>query len=124
MATNGVTPSQERIVDGDGKFIDFHKQPRFRQTEHFPGLVARGVLPFGYLELGERFSGCAEAPHVRDVLMSEGHYPRPELDRERLEGLLGKDRASYIAQVDGWKASYDKRRKAARERVKKRRARK
>ena len=83
-----------------GEVAEFHDPPRYIQTEHLPELVARGKLDISYLELGDRFSGCREASHIRDVFLVEGFYARP------------------VEAED-----YDKRRKAARERVKKRRQR-
>ena len=101
MANNGVAPSQLRRLDKDDKFLGFYEPARYAQTDDMPELVARGVLPFQYLELGDRFRGCTEAAHIHDVLLAEGVYPRPT----------------------EWKVIYDRRRKAARERVKKRQAR-
>jgi len=67
-----------------------------------PGLVARGVMPFRFLpyraDFQERFLGCSEAQHVNDVLLVEGFY-------------------------SGSGSDHAKRKKAARERVKKRRQR-
>ncbi|MEE9158926.1 MAG: hypothetical protein V3U60_11130 [Gammaproteobacteria bacterium] len=103
MAVNCVVPSQQRKVEKDGTFGGFYKPPRYRETEYFPELIARGVLPFQFLPEGDRFLGCAEPPHVLDVLSSEGHFPRP-VEPE-------------------WRKSYDRRTKAARERVRKRRLR-
>ena len=83
-----------------GEVAEFYDPPRYIQTKHLPDLVARGKLDISYLELGDQFSGCSEASHIRDVLLVEGFYARP----------VGAE-------------DYDKRRKAARERVKKRRQR-
>ena len=83
-----------------GEVAEFYDPPRYIQTEYFPELVARGKLDISYLQLKDRFSGCSEASHIRDVLLVEGFYARP------------------VEAED-----YDKRRKAARERVKKRRQR-
>ena len=100
MAINGVVPSRHRLVDARDEVIGFGE---YVQTSAMPELVARGVLPFQYLELGERFRACTEAAHIHDVLLAGGDYQRPE--------------------QEDWKVIYDKRRKAARERVKKRQAR-
>ena len=100
MAFNGVVPSRHRILNDKDEFVSFGG---FMQTPAMPDLVARGVLPFEYLELGDRFKGCLEASHVRDVLMAEGVYPRPSNEE--------------------WRVSYDRRIRASRERVKKRRQR-
>lgn len=116
MATNCVVPSRVRNLNAKDEFVSFGE---YMQTEDMPELVARGVLPFGFLQLGDRFKGCTEASHIQDVLFTEGFYARPDVyldwDNEVVEGKEG-----FLAE---WKVSYDRRRKAARERVKKRRQR-
>ena len=107
MAVNCVVPSRERGYDEAGAFLGMVEPPVFRvEQEAIVRLVARGVVPFSYLELrsdfATRFAGCTEAEHVIDVLRSEGFYPRPKGE---------------------FRAGYDRRVEAARERVKKRRAR-
>ena len=94
----GSTPSQQRRVVAE--VAEFYDPPRYVQTEHLPALVARGKLDIAYLQLKDRFSACSEASHIRDVLLVEGFYARPPEAED-----------------------YDKRRKSARERVKKRRQR-
>ena len=116
MAVNNVVPIRERILDRNDEVVGF--SDKFRQTPEMASLVARGVLPVEYLE-GEVYRGCTEATHVRDVLMAEGYYARPaeilDWDDEVVEGKE--------ALLDEWKQRHDRRRKAARERVKKRRQR-
>ena len=98
MAINGVVPSRLRLVSANGEFLGFHKPSRYQCSEDFAQSVARGVLPLEYLDCSDRFRGCSETAHVRDVLLLEGFYEEH-----------GDD--------------VDKRRKSARERVKKRRQR-
>ena len=127
----GSTPSQQRRVVGE--VAEFYDPPRYIQTEHLPDLVARGKLDIFYLQLKDRFSGCSEPSHIRDVLLVEGFYARPDYDTEVLDAYAERVKASapnpppllasYVKMVDYWKVSHDKRRKAARERVKKRRQR-
>ena len=100
MASNCVAPSRERRWGDEGQFLGLTED--YRQTADMPLLVARGVLSMRYLS-GERFRGCTEPLHVHDVLLSEGDYARP------VEA--------------NWRAGYDRRAKAARERVRKRRQR-
>lgn len=135
---NQVVPCRERTtsVKGEVELGDFAVD-----QEGLPELVARGVVPFEYLrrreDFGERFAGCTEPAHVLDVLRSEGWFPRPLIEdvdfesdfieRMKLPGVSEKDRAAAVIRErekrEGWRADYDRRCKAARERVRKRRSR-
>ena len=108
MAVNCVVPSRERVVDEAGVCVGLVEPGVYRvEGPEVPRLVARGVLPFPYLEgrsdFATRFLGCQDADDVRDVLLVEGAYPKP-------------------VRVD-WRGAHDLRVKAARERVRKRRER-
>ena len=122
MATNQVVPAQERRITEQGEFIGFYDPPRYRYTEDFPKLVARGVMPIKYL-VGDRFKGCVEPSHVGDVLLSEGEYSRPDYDDEIMKELTEKEVSLYRERIDKWQEFYDRDKKSARERVKKRRQR-
>lgn len=106
MAVNCVVPSRIRRYDEAGQMVELTDGYAVDGPE-IPRLVARGVLPFEYIlgrtDFQERFLGCVDADSVRDVLLVEGAYAKPE-------------------RVD-WRAAHEREVKAARERVKKRRAR-
>lgn len=104
----------------DGEFLGLYEPPQYREPDPF--LVARGVVPVEYLT-AERFRGCTAPDHVRDVLLAEGDYPRPVPLQEDMEDKDEKWIEAYKERVKGWQKDYDKRRKAARERVRKRRQR-
>lgn len=95
MAINGVVPARDRYLKDD-VLVDYDPV-RYKCSEDFAQSVVRGVLPIEYLDRSDRFRACNEPSHVQDVLLVEGFYPG------------GEDN--------------DRRRKSARERVKKRRQR-
>ena len=126
MAINCVAPSQKRKFDDKDEFVGFYKPPRYFQPH--PLQVSRGIVPFKYLELGDRFLGCRQPSDITDVLLVEGFWVRPCWESMGLyvvgwADMPEKEREGHRYKLEPWQSDYDKTRKAARERVKKRRAR-
>jgi hypothetical protein len=123
MAMNNVTPSQEREISRSGE-LSFPEVPRYRCSEDFADRVARGILDIKYLDLSGRFKSCEDASHVRDVLMAEGDLEMFHLSSDSLWDFMDeKDREAYEFKFEEQKPDHVRRKKAARERVKKRRQR-
>ena len=76
---NCVTPQRvkvEKLVDG--VIVAIHTDRFLVDVEALPGLVARGVMPYRFLEMradfATRFAGVEDPAGVRRVLRGEGYY--------------------------------------------------
>ena len=107
------------VFDGDG----IVGEPDW-DAPGIPENVSRGLMPLEVLKRrsDDLFSHCKAVEHVRDVMMVEGYYKRPEqvipdgvTDDEAIE--------AYFTKIRGFQLDFDRRRKSARQRVKKRRQR-
>lgn len=79
MAINCVVPVRDRKFDSDGRVLGLLEPPVYRvEAEGLPLLVARGVMPFRFLELRKdfksRFKGCVNSADVLEVLKAEGVF--------------------------------------------------
>jgi hypothetical protein len=77
---NHVTPQRVKVdkrVDKDN-VIEVSTDEYLVDVEALPGLVARGVMPYRFLEMradfSTRFKGVEDPAGVRRVLRGEGYY--------------------------------------------------
>ena len=122
MPFNQVQPSEDRKYDNNGDFVEFYDPPRYRDVD--PRLFARGVMPMRFLT-GDRFKGCSTPKHVNDVLLAEGESEMRHLSNwiYLWDYMSPGERIAVEVKFDAWKPTHAKMKKAARERVKKRRQR-